>query len=721
MGFYEIGRRKKFSALAVVAILIAASATSVQAGAEQLAQQVEIRRTEYGVPHITAENYKALGFGFGYCQAEDHLHSIMRLIIAARSELAKNFGDSRANIDSDFRNLQFRTHARAVETFHRLDPDFRDVYEGFAEGLNYYIRLHRAELPEWIQPVTPHDLNAHGMAGVMRFAFNRGNIIRRFLQSTSAGENEAEDESSDSRGSNMWAFGPSRTKSGRAILMGNPHQGWAEVSTYYEAHLIVPGKLNFYGTTFVGRPVLTTGFNENLGWTHTVNYPDLEEIYELDLDPANKQQYLFDGGSVPIRAERHTIEIKTSEGTRTETREFEHTPLGPVIERTEDKIYVIKSAMADEFRFYEQWFKMNHANNFEEFRAVMDMRAVPMFNTGYADREGNIYYLWNGSVPKLPHESHRSEPVPATNSAQVWTDFHAIDELPQLFNPEGGYIQNCNDPPYFTSLRVPLDIDNYPPYFPRHRLLLRSQHSLALVDNDKKFSLEEVRDLKFSPRMLLAERVKDDLVAALKKSDPNDEMRKAIALLEEWDDSVRAESRGSVLFAAWWGRYSNRNENAYAVEWTPDDPVGTPRGIGDPAGAVEAFAWALEETAKNHGRWDVAWGDVHRVRIGDVDLPVSGGPGGLGCFRVLDFRNADDGKRVVRTGDSSIFAVEFGDQPRAYSVIGYSQSEYEDSPWFNDQTPLFANNQMKRVAFTDQEIRQQLVKRYRPGEEAPAK
>ncbi len=82
-------------------------------------------------------------------------------------------------------------------------------------------------------------------------------------------------------GSNMWAFAPSRSRSGQTILMGNPHQPWAPVSTYYEAHLIVPGKLNFYGSTFIGRPVLTTGWNEQLGWSHTVNYPDLEEIYEL--------------------------------------------------------------------------------------------------------------------------------------------------------------------------------------------------------------------------------------------------------------------------------------------------------------------------------------------------------------------------------------------------------------------------------------------------------
>ena len=140
------------------------------------------------------------------------------------------------------------------------------MLEGFAEGLNFYVEEHREELPNWLPVLSGTDIAAHGLTGVMRFAFNRGNIVRRFreaqeVKTTESGGGAAE----ELIGSNMWALSPDRTTSGHTILMGNPHQPWSSVATYYEAHLTVPGELDFYGSTFVGRPVLTTGFKPRLG------------------------------------------------------------------------------------------------------------------------------------------------------------------------------------------------------------------------------------------------------------------------------------------------------------------------------------------------------------------------------------------------------------------------------------------------------------------------
>ena len=135
---------------------------SADVAGEDLAKQVQIRRTAYGVPHILADTERAAGFGMGYVQAEDHLLNIMRSILRARGEQAKYFG-GKSNIEDDFRNRQFRVYARAVETYHLLDEDWRDMMEGYAAGLNYYIELHRGSLPEWVVPITGHDVAAHGI------------------------------------------------------------------------------------------------------------------------------------------------------------------------------------------------------------------------------------------------------------------------------------------------------------------------------------------------------------------------------------------------------------------------------------------------------------------------------------------------------------------------------------------------------------------------------
>lgn len=704
-----------------ISALVLCLGVSWVAGAEhRLVKKVEIRRTTYGVPHILAENERALGFGLAYAQAEDHMATIMKLIIVAKGESARYLGSTESNINSDFWNKQYRIHARAKETFKDLDRDWQEMTEGFAEGLNYYIELHRDDLPDFVHPVTKYDVAAHGLTGVARFALNRGGIVRRIKSKLSTGKAALVVEEEDPDGSNMWAFTPERTTTGNAILMGNPHQGWTDVATYYEAHLTIPGKLNFYGSTFIGRPVLTTGFNEHLGWTHTVNYPDIEELYALDRDPNDSNRYLLDGGSHPITTETVTVAYTDAHGVAAfENRTYQYTEWGPVIHLAEDMVYVHRPAAYFEYRYYQHWFRLGQATNFEDWKAELDTLIMPMFNTGYADDKGNIYYRWNGSVPQLPEGSHQDDAVHVTESSQMWTDFVAADDLPQLKNPKGGYIMNSNSAPYHTNLYEVMNREAFPDYFPEPRFSLRSQHSMHIIHNDRKFSLEDVVKEKFSQRSLLAERVKDDLLDALAGATLSDLESQALNLVESWDDKTTRASKGSVIFQEWFSRY-RRGKSAgdiYAIEWDANDPIETPDGLKDSNRAVEAFREAVADVVKKWGSIDVSWGDVHRIRFGDLDLPIGGAGGDMGSFRVLGYREDPDGKRRARTGDSWVFAVDFGEIPEAYSIVAYSQSGHEDSPHYADQASVFADNRMKKVAFTEADIAETLIKKYHPGEE----
>src|SRR5690606_15812150 len=296
-------------------------------------------------------------------------------------------------------------------------------------------------------------------------------------------------------------------------------------------------------------------------------------------------------------------------------------------------------------------------------------------------------------------------------------------------------VHNENDAPYYTNMYEPLDPAKFPPYFPKPRLRLRSQHAIELIHNRRKLSLEDVIELKHSMKMLLADRVKPDLIAAVKATGPTGEVASALELLERWDNTVAAESRGGVLFEAWWRRYvalvRERVAGAdqggptgealeallYREPWTPERPLETPRGLAQLDLAAEAFAHAVEETRSRYGSWDVAWGDVHRVRRGDVDAPVGGCGGALGCFRVLNFTTGDDGRRVVNGGDGWVLADEFADVPRASSILAYGQSPDPASPYHDDQAALFASNRMKRVLWTEDDIAAGTVLRYRPGQE----
>ena len=208
------GRIGSWALLAIAVQSLAIPAASA-ADAKSLSQQVQIRRTHYGVPHIQGDSFEAAAFGFGYCQAEDHLANVLRGILGVRGELAQTFGPDKdnKNIEADFFSRQFRIYARAIDNYHKLDPDYRSMLEGFAAGLNFYVERHRDQAPDWAPRVTGHDVAAYGVAGVMRFAFNRNDLLKDFLKAQGASTAMLEDGPDAAElGSNMWAFAPSRSQ-----------------------------------------------------------------------------------------------------------------------------------------------------------------------------------------------------------------------------------------------------------------------------------------------------------------------------------------------------------------------------------------------------------------------------------------------------------------------------------------------------------------------------
>ncbi|HEY8310264.1 MAG TPA: penicillin acylase family protein, partial [Gemmatimonadaceae bacterium] len=544
------------------------------------------------------------------------------------------------------------------------------------QGVNRYIELHPEEFPAGFAPrFTGYDVLAHEVDGpsareAAKFLSRIDPRTRRRgapQEEVAVASGIAAGQDPPDEGSNAWAFAPSRTKSGHAILLRNPHLNWN--SGYYEAQLTVPGVVDFYGDFRIGSPFgVVGGFNRDLGWSTTNNSPLLAQIYSLDVDSTQADHYLLDGASVPLERQLVSVEFQNGKGLSSETRESWRTTLGPVIYRGNGKIYVLKAAGDGDVRGGEQFLRMMRSHSLAEWKDAMRMRARITSNFTYADRAGNILYVWNASIPALPLPSGGdTAAVEIHRTSEAWTSYVPFDSLPQLLNPKGGYVENSNDPPYLTNLRQPLDRSKYPPYFPDARLGLRQQLALNLIDNDRKLNLKDVLALKHSYRMLLADRVRDDLVKEVRASNPSPDVAKAIDMIAKWDKTVAPTSRGGVLFELWWRKYIDhtRPDTMYAEQWSIKEPASTPRGIRFPDRSVDAFKWAVSEAWRRFGTPDVAWGDVHRVRISDVDVPVGGCNGDIGCFRVLWYKDDPDGKREANGGDGWILAVEFDNEPQA--------------------------------------------------------
>ncbi len=681
--------------------------------AQAVTPRPEIIRTAYGVPHIYAENLWAAGYGLGWVQAEDYGARVIHGLVGGRGQMGRVFG--RDSMNGDFARRPM--YAEAQRRWASLEVDTRDVYDGFAAAINDFIRANRGRFHAAIAPdfvgwdVLAREMGPTNLMGARRLA-------QRALDRPAGGATggPSGDWEGPMDGSNAWAVAPSRTVSGRAILMRNPHLAWS--AGYYEAHVVVPGRFDFYGDFRIGSPFgVVGGFNRDLGWSTTNNNVDTDEVYAIPLAPDLVDHLLIDGRPIPLESVSVTVEYRNGPGYSSETRQSWVSPFGPVVEQADGQAFILKAAGAGEHRGGEQFLKMMHARTIAEWEAALAMRAKSSSNFTYADRAGNILYVWNGSLPALPHPPGGDSTVVRVQSTkEIWSRLVPYDSLPKVKNPPGGYVHQENSSPHFTNLLAPLDPAHYPPNIEAPSLSLRSQLGADLIGKPgRKLTLEQVLDLKNSYRMLLAERIKPDLLRAAAAAS-NGKVREATTLLEQWDNTTGPDTRGGVLFEMWWRLYSRNNRQPFTTPWSVTEPTTTPRGLANPTAAVEALAQAIDSVTTRWGRIDIPWGEVHRVRIANHDVPVGGCLGAMGCFRTLAFQDDPDGKRRVSGGDGWIIAVEFGATPRAYSVLAYGQSNDPASPYYGDQAPMFARGEFKLIPYTRADVEKQAIRRYRPGE-----
>lgn len=723
-------------------------------GARALADRVEIRRDTFGVPHILAEHEEAAAFGLGYAMAEDHAEEMGRRYLRARGEAAAAFGPDELANDFAVRRADNRRQAeRAVRERGR---GFRRWLRGFAAGYNTYVEGRRDRLPAWMPTIDEADLLAHGRAAAATSLHDAVPALRRKY---GTGESWAGDRSGDKVatdvnpcsplplhgagrkfrpdpicddlvGSNALALAGSRTTSGSPVLLGNPHLRWSML--YWEAHVTVRDRLDFYGSTLVGMPVLRAGFNDRLGYVQTNNDPDQTDVYAVPLDAARADHYVHDGRSRRLATRRVVVDVATEAGgpPRREARDYWDTHLGPVILRTDTQTFVARSVALDSWTHFEGFYELARARRLDDFLGVMRKALLTTSNFTYADVDGQVLYLWNAHLPRrIDDGTDYSLDVPGDTSTHMWRGLHRVLDLPRLLNPPGGYVQNANNSPWWTSLSDRLDPARYPSYVERHPLSLRAQAALDLIEARERFTLDDVKALKFSTRMLVAERVLDDLLSAGRTvSGPSADLIEGLAVLERWDRRVDAASRGAVLFQRFWDRYRAEHDEPFAVTWDADAPLATPRGLAAPAAALAHLEEAVHWTRETHGRVDVAWGDVHRYRFGAIDLPADGAAGAYGVYRVMGFDGTGvdgDSRRIagrladqpplVGTGDAWVLLVHFTRPVRAWSVLAYGQTTDAASPHSTDQIRLFAQHELRPVWFTESEIAANLLRRYHPG------
>ena len=653
---------------------------------------VEILWDTWGIPHINANDDESLFFAFGYCQMQSHAELILRLYGKARGRAAEYWGE--AYLQSDRWNRTMKVSERAQEWYAAQKPTGKRHLDAFTAGMNHYAEEYLDRIDDEVEivlPIQPEDPLAHFQQAIQFTFVSNSSIVDR----------AAKENGMEPAGSNAWAIAPSRSASGHAMLLANPHLPWGDLFTWYEAHHQVSG-LNAYGAALVGTPMLSIAFNDFLGWTHTVNTYDGTDLYELTLEEGG---YQWDGGVRAFEQDEQTLKVKRKNGGfREEKLSIRYSVHGPVIASDKDRAIALRVAGLDRPNLIDQYWDMIHARNLQEFETALKHKQMPMFTVMYADRDGHIMHLFGGLVPKrAPGDWNWRGTVPGNTSETLWTEYHAYDDLPRIVDPESGWLQNANDPPWTTTFPRTIDPKQFPRYMAPRFMHYRAQRSARMLDEDSSITYDEMIEYKHSTRMELADRILDELITAARKSD-NNVAQQAADVLWKWDRTTDSDSTGGILFEAFIRGIPQKQGRFFATRWSTDSPRTTPNGLANPEKAVDALIAVAKEVEKKYGRLDVPWGESHRLIRDDVDLPANGGGGSLGIFRVTGYSPMKDGRFKASGGDSYVAAVEFSDPVKARALIGYGNASQPCSPHRTDQLELFSRKRLRPVWLTRDEI-----------------
>jgi penicillin amidase len=690
---------------------------TAQASAESFARSVTIYRDTYGVPHIFGPADASVTFGLAYAQAEDNFAHLEDNFIRALGRAAEVHGEEALADDQLARALEIPRLAR--EEYERAAPRMRALYDAYAAGLNLYLDRHPETKPQLLRK-----MESWYPLALMRFKYHQGEFVGYAglrLDDLRVAVPEASDE--PAQGSNAWAIAPARSATGHAMLLINPHVPFFGPAQYYEAHVHSDEGLNFSGVGRYGLPFLYMGHNEVLGWTHTDNYSDIGDLYvETFDDPSDPLAYRYGEGRRKATRWTEEIRVKTAKGLDPRSFTFRKTHHGPILAEHEGKPLAVRLAKLEEGGWLEQWYEMTRARSLAEFKTALRRGAIPYMNITYADREGNIFYVYNGAVPRRSPQFDWRRPVDGSDPRTEWQGYHSFDELPQLTNPASGFVQNCNSTPFATTSSENPKPTDFPAYMIGPEIdNPRAQVSKRILTGQEKFTFEEWIRAATDTRVLEAETRIPEIIAeweGLRQENAAraDALAPLIAELRAWDRVSRTDSAAMTLFTEWRRR------------WGPSY-VG--KGSWERLHALEEVRQELE---RDWGTWRVAWGEINRLQrvhwsgsepFSDAraSLPVPGSPGWVGI--VFNFNHQrGDGKpgiaagskrRYGIAGNSYVAVVEFGPKVRARSIVYFGQSADPKSPHYFDQGPLYARGEFKPAWFTLEEIKANLDRAYHPG------
>jgi len=692
-------------------------------------KQVTIIRDTWGIPHIYGKTDADAVFGFLYAQCEDDFERVEMNYVTAVGRLAEIEGVSK--LYHDLRTRLFYDSVQAVSNYRDSPAWLKRLCDGFAAGVNYYLHTHPQVKPKLLTRFQPW----------MPFLFSEGSIggdiesisvsrLRDFYGSSDVVmEKEEVDHNPEPepRGSNGFAIAPSRSASGNALLLINPH-----TSFYFrpEVHVNSEEGLNAYGAVTWGQFFVYQGFNQYCGWMHTSSQADVMDEYLETIEKRNDSLYYKYGTEYRALTSKK-IKLAYKDGDKKSFKEFTalYTHHGPVVAKSKD-YWVTLAMMVEPLKALTQSYQRTKSKRLEDYKKTMELKANSSNNTVFADSEGNIAY-WHGDfIPKRNTSYDWTKPLDGSIVATDWQGLHEVSEIVHSYNPASGWIQNCNSTPFTLAGEFSPDKSKFPSYMAPDAQNARGINAERVLKRESAFTIDKLIAAANDPYLSGFEELIPTLVAAYKSSDNptlRTKLKEPIALLSNWDKSYGIKSVATTL-AIYWGQELRKQISSRIPP--ASDQLSIIKLMETRSSDVEkldALEKILDELQLDFGTWVVAWGEVNRFQrlTGKINetysdfkpsLPVGSTSsfwGSLASFGSHKFQGTN--KMYGYVGNSFVAVVEFGKEVKAKSVLAGGNNNNPLSPHFQDQAMLYSQGKFKDVWFYRKDVVKHAERTYHPG------
>lgn len=465
---------------------------------------VEVRRDEFGIPAIKANNTEDLTFATGYVMASDRLAQMYSMSLLAQGRLSEMAGPVALDMDKYMRTLGINQIVQ--QKYATTDESVKRLLESFSRGVNAYIETHQGKLPFDFdlnkykpEPWKPENsiylfsilnlgvaFNSHEEVAYLNLAKALGhekaawlvpsypdeplpfqeakklegidlNAVQNELLTVANIQNKIMDTTSalGIAASNNWGVHKSKTKNNASIIANDTHLLLSQPSVWMMMSVDAPG-YHATGIGLAGLPSVVAGYNGHIAWGETMVMADGQDIFLEQLkDIDGKKHYLFKGEWLPTKERIETFNIRGGDTDTITVHETHHGPLINSVSQNDPAHTMMMVKTKQQYGLALSWtatqpdktiegfLDLARAKNMEEAKAAISNVGYIHLNMIYGDKD-NIAWQVTGNYPQRK-KGTGFLPSPGWSGEYDWDGYVDVDKFPYVLNPAQGFISTGND------------------------------------------------------------------------------------------------------------------------------------------------------------------------------------------------------------------------------------------------------------------------------------